>query len=120
MLLADKANQYLDQEKPWVMIKNKEEKDEVQKVCTNALNMFLKLTIMLKPVMPDVARNVESFMNLSDLNWSNIHDVINDHKINNYENLALDQRIHARLENYLKNEDKYLLYQNLKLPPKYL
>ena len=49
--------------------------------------MFLKLTIMLKPVMPDVASNVESFMNLSDLNWSNIHDVINDHKINNYENL---------------------------------
>ena len=42
---------------------------------------------MLKPVMPDVASNVESFMNLSDLNWSNIYDVINDHKINNYENL---------------------------------
>ena len=87
MLLADNANQYLDQEKPWIMIKNEEKKDEVQKVCTNALNMFLKLTIMLKPVMPDVASNVESFMNLSDLNWSNIHDVINDHKINNYENL---------------------------------
>jgi len=63
MLLADNANQYLDQEKPWIMIKNEEKKDEVQKVCTNALNMFLKLTIMLKPVMPDVASNVESFMN---------------------------------------------------------
>ena len=45
---------------------------------------------MIKPVMPDVASNVESFMNLSDLNWSNIHDVINDHKINNYENLCIE------------------------------
>ena len=42
---------------------------------------------MLKPVMPDVADNVESFMNLSDLDWSNISDVIKDHEINDYENL---------------------------------
>ena len=87
MLLADKANQYLDQEKPWIMIKNEDEKDQVQRVCTNALNMFLKLTIMLKPVMPHVARNVESFLNVSDLQWSNVRDVINDHKIKDYENL---------------------------------
>ena len=87
MLLADKANQYLDQEKPWIMIKNEEEKEDVQRVCSNALNMLLKLSIMLKPVMPDVADNVESFMNLSDLDWSNISDVIKDHKINDYENL---------------------------------
>ena len=87
MLLADKANQYLDQEKPWIMIKNKDEKEDVQRVCTNALNMFLKLTILLKPVMPEVARNVESFMNLSDLNWSDITDAIKDHQINDYENL---------------------------------
>ena len=87
MLLADKANQYLDQEKPWIMIKNKDEKEDVQRVCTNALKMFLKLTILLKPVMPEVARNVESFMNLSDLNWSDITDAIKDHQINDYENL---------------------------------
>ena len=37
--------------------------------------------------MPDVADNVESFMNLSDLDWSNISDVIKDHEINDYENL---------------------------------
>ena len=42
---------------------------------------------MLKPVMPDVADNVESFMNLTDLDWSNISDVIKDHEINDYENL---------------------------------
>ena len=87
MLLADKANQYLDQEKPWIMIKSEKEKENVQRVCTNALNIFVKLSIMLKPVMPDVANNVESFMNLSDLDWSNISDVIKNHKINNYESL---------------------------------
>ena len=42
---------------------------------------------MLKPVMPDVARNIESFLNVSDLQWSNVRDVINDHKIKDYENL---------------------------------
>ncbi len=74
------------------MIKNKEEKEDVQRVCTNALNMFLKLTIMLKPVMPEVARNVELFMNIPDLNWSNLSDAIKDHQINDYENLLT--RIH--------------------------
>ena len=87
MLLADKANQYLDHKKPWIMIKDENHKEEVHQICTTAINAFLKLTIMLKPVMPDVAKNVESFMNLTELKWSDINNTQIDYKINTYENL---------------------------------
>ena len=87
MLLADKANQYLDHKKPWIMIKDENHKEEVHQICTTAINVFLKLTIMLKPVMPDVAKNVESFMNLTELKWSDINNTQIDYKINTYENL---------------------------------
>ena len=43
MSLADKANQYIDENKPWVMIKEADSRDDVQQVCSNGLNLFKKI-----------------------------------------------------------------------------
>jgi methionyl-tRNA synthetase len=87
MLLADQANQYLDQEKPWVMIKDTKMKEHVLEVCTTAINLFFKLMIMLKPVMPNIAKNGEIFLNVKNLEWQNIHDRLTNHEINDYKPL---------------------------------
>ena len=87
MLLADQANQYLDQEKPWVMIKDTKMKEHVLEVCTTSINLFFKLMIMLKPVMPDIAKNGEIFLNVKNLEWQNIHDRLTNHEINDYKPL---------------------------------
>jgi methionyl-tRNA synthetase len=70
MALADKANRYIDEKKPWVMIKNEDQLDEVQLVCTQGLNMFRSLMIYLSPVIPAVADGAKSFLGESNWRWA--------------------------------------------------
>ncbi len=72
MGLADQANQYIDRHKPWVMAKDEGRQDEVQAVCTQGLNAFRSLVIMLKPVLPALAAASESFLGENDLRWSDL------------------------------------------------
>ena len=51
MTLADKANQYIDDQKPWVVAKQENSDDELQAICTMGLNLFRLLIIYLKPVL---------------------------------------------------------------------
>ncbi|NNF40620.1 MAG: methionine--tRNA ligase [Woeseiaceae bacterium] len=69
MAFADKANRYIDEHKPWVMIKDEQKTDEVQLVCTQGLNMFRSLMIFLSPVIPAVARDARQFFNEDSWQW---------------------------------------------------
>ena len=62
MALADKANRYIDDNKPWVKIKDDDKLDEVQLVCTQGLNMFRSLMVYLTPVIPGVAEDARRFL----------------------------------------------------------
>ena len=55
MALADRANQYVDQQKPWIMAKSPERVEEARQVATQAINLFRVLMTFLSPVMPTVA-----------------------------------------------------------------
>jgi methionyl-tRNA synthetase len=69
MALADQANRYIDDRKPWVMIKDADRLDEVQLVCTQGLNMFRSLMIYLSPVIPAVAEDARAFLNEDRWLW---------------------------------------------------
>ena len=69
MSLADKANRYIDDQKPWIMAKNKDSAAEVQAVCTQGLNMFRTLMIYLAPVLPVVAEGARRFLNEATWRW---------------------------------------------------
>ena len=69
MALADKANRYIDENKPWVMIKDEERLADVQLVCTQGLNMFRSLMIYLSPVIPGVAKDAREFLNEDEWQW---------------------------------------------------
>jgi len=69
MALADKANRYIDDNKPWLMIKDEERRGEVQLVCTQGLNMFRSLMIYLSPVIPAVAEDARLFLNEDPWQW---------------------------------------------------
>jgi methionyl-tRNA synthetase len=69
MALADEANRYIDDCKPWVLAKDPASLPRVQAVCTQGLNLFRLLTVYLKPVLPRVATRVEAFLNSDSLNW---------------------------------------------------
>lgn len=69
MALADKANRYIDEQKPWVMIKDADRVADVQLVCTQGLNMFRSLMIYLAPVIPAVAENARRFLREAEWQW---------------------------------------------------
>jgi methionyl-tRNA synthetase len=88
MTFADSANQFVDQRKPWTIAKELGKEDELQQVCTLALNMFRWLTVMLKPVLPKLAENVEFFLNIPPLAWKDASASIPaNHRINEYKHL---------------------------------
>jgi methionyl-tRNA synthetase len=69
MALADSANRYIDDKKPWVMIKDETQLDEVQAVCTQGLNLFRSLMIYLAPVIPTVAEDARAFFGEDNWLW---------------------------------------------------
>jgi methionyl-tRNA synthetase len=55
LALADRANPYVEEKRPWELNKDSDRKHELQEVCTVALNLFRQLAIYLSPVLPQLA-----------------------------------------------------------------
>jgi methionyl-tRNA synthetase len=87
MKLADKANQYIDEHKPWQMIKEEGKEAQVHDVTSLALNLFRVLMTYLKPVLPDMAKEVELFLNVDELNWADLKHPLTKHQINKFKPL---------------------------------
>jgi len=88
MYLADYVNKFVDCYKPWKLAKEEKNRDSLQKICTVILNAFKKLTVYLKPVLPKLAQDVEIFLNIKPLVWSDADEMLPDHHaINPYSHL---------------------------------
>ena len=85
MALADKANQYVDSRKPWLLIKESDNEDEVQSICTTALNLFRIISILLSPIIPGYAKKSLSFLGEDALSWQAINKPMLGCKINKFE-----------------------------------
>lgn len=91
MHLADITNQYIDEKKPWSLIKQNPKDITVQNICTTSLNLFRLLMIFLKPILPKLVMNAESFLQVSPLTWENRKNPLLNHKITEFKPLM--QRI---------------------------
>ncbi|QLI83095.1 methionine--tRNA ligase [Chitinibacter fontanus] len=89
MALTDEVNQFVDQNKPWEMAKQEGREAELQRVCSILINAFRLLTIYLKPVLPKLATDVEAFLNVAPLQWSDAQNLLLDHTINAYNHLMV-------------------------------
>ena len=87
MGLADKANQYIDEHKPWVLIKEEGKRDLVQQVCSDGLNFYRLLVTCLKPVLPRLAEKSEAFLGIAPLTWNDIDTRLTGHTINKFKPL---------------------------------
>ena len=88
MSLADAANQYVATLKPWELAKAEGQDELLHRVCTVALNAFRLLTLYLKPVLPELAKKVEAFLNIPALHWEDAKTLLLGHSINTYQHLA--------------------------------
>jgi methionyl-tRNA synthetase len=69
---ADAINQYFDANKPWELAKSESSRTQLHAVCSECVARFYRLTILLKPILPKLAEQAERFLNVQDLNWSDI------------------------------------------------
>ena len=83
--LADLANQYIAQHEPWNMVKDEARRDEVQLVCSQAINMFKVLATYLKPILPSMAEKAEAFLNVPALAWDDALEPLLGTEINKFK-----------------------------------
>ena len=96
MLLADRVNEFVDQNKPWELAKKPENEAVLHDVCSVCIEAFRLLTIYLKPVLPTLAAQVEAFLNIEPLQFADAARALGAHKghtIGDYKHLM--QRVDA-------------------------
>jgi methionyl-tRNA synthetase len=101
MALADRANQYIDANKPWVLAKEEGREQTVQDVCSVGLNLFRVLMTYLQPVLPAMAADVETFLQLPAMTWDAVDTPLTGHTINKFKPLMTrveQEKIDAMLE----------------------
>jgi len=69
MELADRANPYVESAEPWNLRKDPDKDQQLQDVCTVALNLFRQLAIYLAPVLPRLAEQTGELLGTSIEHW---------------------------------------------------
>jgi methionyl-tRNA synthetase len=88
MRLADLANRYVADHAPWEIARDAAQRELLQSVCSVAINQFRLLTLLLKPVVPQLAARAEKFLGIDPLKWSDSKTVLPaGHRINAYQHL---------------------------------
>ncbi|MCX7107205.1 MAG: methionine--tRNA ligase [Methylococcales bacterium] len=121
MALADKANQFIDEKKPWLIAKQEGNEAELHDVCSMGINLFRLLTGFLKPVIPALATEVEIFLNINPQVWPANTQALLNHKINDFKPLMtrveadkIAAIIEASKENLEKTPDQQTQLPNIK------
>jgi len=84
--LADRANQYINDRKPWAQAKEAGSEQAVHDVCSVGINLFRVLVTYLKPVLPAMARKAEAYLNCQ-LDWTALDAPLLQHQLAEFEPL---------------------------------
>lgn len=95
MALADNVNAYVDANKPWELAKQDGQEKRLHQVCSTSVEAFRLLTIYLKPVLPRLAQQVETYLKIAPLNFEDSQYFLGKHTISTYQHLM--QRVDTAL-----------------------
>ena len=87
MTLADRANRYVDEHKPWVVAKEEGREADLQAICTQGINLFRVLIGYLKPILPFTADKAEAFLNSPLSGFEQLQQPLLAHAIERYQPL---------------------------------
>jgi methionyl-tRNA synthetase len=99
--IADEANKWIDERKPWEIARDEVRRDELQAVLTSGINLFRVLMVYLKPVLPRTAEKAEAFLRIEPLVWADAARPLLEHTIGRYEALTVrvdEAKIAAMIE----------------------
>ena len=89
MKLSDMTNEYIDKNKPWVIIKEKDQGTKAQEICTQGLNLFRIIMIYLTPVLPELSKKSQILFKEQLWTWSSLENPLLSCNISNYKPLLL-------------------------------
>ena len=117
MDVADKVNRYVDGLAPWTMAKDPAQRDRLHEACSEFIDYFRFLTIVLSPVLPALAKQVQGFLNDTSMgNWAAANQPLPaGHRINPY--LHLMTRIDPKQMVALVDANRENLEPTLPSPP---
>lgn len=73
MELADLVNSFVDENKPWDLAKDPARTTQLHEVCSVILESFRRLSLYLKPVLPNLVSQVEVFLAIPAMQWQDIN-----------------------------------------------
>ena len=111
MALADRANQFIDEKKPWVVVKEPGRETELQAICSDGLNLFRLLIGYLRPILPATAEAAEAFLRVEPLTWTQLAEPLSGHTVGPFK--ALMTRVDPKqIEAMLEQSKEDLVAQN--------
>lgn len=87
MSLADRVNQYIASNPPWELAKTSGREQEVQAVCTMAINLFRTLCVYLKPIVPGLVARCEEYLNAGELEWNDVAQPLLSRRLGSFKRL---------------------------------
>ena len=87
MLLADRANKYVDEQQPWVLKKDPAKVSQLRDVCTVTLNLFRQLVVYLQPVLPRLAEQTSALLNSPIRSWQDAETPLTGTPVSSFQNL---------------------------------
>ncbi len=84
---ADRANPFIENAAPWVLKKEEDKAQELQDVCTVAINLFRQLAIFLAPVLPDLAEKTGELLGDPITSWDQAQTPLLGTPINKFKHM---------------------------------
>ena len=101
MKLADSANAYVDEKKPWILARDKKNSEEVIKIASTTINLFRVINTYLKIVIPETCSKGESFLNEKIGSIDDIDTPLTNHKLDSFSpilNRLEDEKLEALIQ----------------------
>ncbi|MEQ8209250.1 MAG: methionine--tRNA ligase [Lacipirellulaceae bacterium] len=104
MSLADAANPFVEENKPWELRKDPDNAQRLQDVCTIALNLFRQIVICLAPVLPKLAEQTGELLGEPIVSWDQASKPLVGTPVNKFKHML--QRIEESKVNAMIEESK--------------
>ncbi|QDT94234.1 methionine--tRNA ligase [Gimesia algae] len=87
LALADRANKYVEDQKPWELRKEESRQAELQNICTISLNLFRQIVIYLTPVLPQLSQQTGELLNDPIVNWDQAQTPLAGTAVNKFQHM---------------------------------
>ena len=87
MALADRANVWINERKPWELARDPDRQDELHAVVTQGINLFRVLMTYVTPVLPRMSAGAEDFLG-AKLTWQDLDKPLLGARIEKFKPLA--------------------------------